>query len=233
MSTPDVQGILARAIRAAALSKPGIKRASSSTVKVVESSLVTTDKVVMVGASTGGTKAVEVLLKSLPRASPGMVICQHMPANFITTFARRLGEVSQMEVREAQDGDAVVLGRVLVAPGGSHTMLVRSGTKYIVRLKEGPPVHFQRPAVDVLFHSAARAAGANAVGILLTGMGSDGAAGLKAMRDAGAYTIVESEETCVVFGMPRAAIELGAATKVLPLHQVGPSFMEWVHANAI
>lgn len=182
--------------------------------------LDTTHKILAIGASTGGTQAIEAVLKGLPADIPGTVIVQHMPAHFTAPFAERLQRVCPMEVREAKDGDYVVPGTALVAPGGIHMQLVRSGAKYQVRLKDGPPVHYQRPAVDVLFNSVARHAAANAVGVILTGMGADGAAGLKAMRDAGAYTIAQDEASCVVFGMPREAIAAGAACEVQPLDRV-------------
>jgi two-component system chemotaxis response regulator CheB len=182
--------------------------------------LQTTDKIVAIGASTGGTRAIETLLLGLPANVPGTVIVQHMPGKFTAAFAKRLNEVCAMEVREARDGDDVGTGIALLAPSDHHMVLVRSGARYQVRLKGGPRVHYQRPAVDVLFHSVADAAGANAVGALLTGMGSDGARGLLAMREAGGHTIAEAESSCVVFGMPREAINLGAAVQVLPLPRI-------------
>jgi two-component system chemotaxis response regulator CheB len=182
--------------------------------------LETTHKVLAVGASTGGTVAIERLLRALPANAPGTVIVQHMPAHFTAAFAQRLNALCALEVREARDGDAVVPGVALIAPGGQHLVLHRSGARYVARVKEGPPVHHQRPAVDVLFQSVARQAGANAVGVLLTGMGADGAKGLLALREAGAHTIAQDEASCVVFGMPREAIRLGAAAQVLPLADV-------------
>lgn len=175
---------------------------------------------IALGASTGGTRAIEVALQPLPAWTPGIVIVQHMPAGFTATFAERLNTVCQLQVREARDGDLVEQGVALVAPGGFHMSLVKSGRGYAVSVHDGERVHHQRPAVDVLFNSVARLAGPDAVGVLLTGMGSDGANGMKAMRMAGAHTIAEDESTCVVFGMPGAAIRAGAATEVAPLPKV-------------
>jgi two-component system chemotaxis response regulator CheB len=170
-----------------------------------------------IGASTGGTEAIKEILVNLPPTSPGLVIVQHMPPKFTTSFAERLNQLAELEVKEAEDGDSVLPGRALIAPGNQHMLLHRSGARYLVRVKTGPPVNHQRPSVDVLFESAAQAAGSNAVGVILTGMGADGAAGLKAMRLRGAYTIAQDEASCVVFGMPKEAIKLEAACKVLPL----------------
>ena len=187
-----------------------------------------THKVVALGASTGGTQALESLLTRLPATMPGIVICQHMPEKFTNSFARRLNEICALNVREAEDGEAVVPGVVLVAPGNLHMMLTLSGAQYEVRVKDGPRVHHQRPAVDVLFSSVARYAGRNAVGVILTGMGSDGARGLLQMRDAGAHTIAQNEATCVVFGMPREAIRLDAAAEVLPLGDIATALQQAV-----
>lgn len=180
----------------------------------------TTDRVVALGASTGGVEALRYILTTLPADAPGMVIVQHMPPGFTSALARQLNEVSALEVREARSGDRVRPGLALVAPGGHHMVLRRSGARYVVELDDGPMVRRHRPSVDVLLHSVAHAAGANAVGVLLTGMGDDGAAGLLAMRHAGAFTIAQDEATSVVFGMPREAIELGAAASVLPLDRI-------------
>jgi two-component system chemotaxis response regulator CheB len=180
----------------------------------------TTNKVVAMGASTGGTVALEKILSRMPVDAPGIVIAQHMPAMFTKQFAARMDDLSEMEVREASEGDSVVPGVALIAPGNFHMLLKRSGSRYFVSVRAGPMVHRQRPAVEVLFRSVARAAGANAVGVLLTGMGADGAQGMLEMRQAGAPTIAEDESSCVVFGMPRAAIELGAAERVLSLDRI-------------
>ncbi|MGE5506795.1 MAG: protein-glutamate methylesterase/protein-glutamine glutaminase [Actinomycetota bacterium] len=186
----------------------------------------TTEKVVCMGASTGGTESLRVVLQMLPADCPGVVIVQHMPESFTGTFARRLDSLCDVQVKEAVDGDAVLRGRVLIAPGNKHMMLQRSGARYVVEVKDGPLVSRHRPSVDVLFRSAARAAGANAVGVIMTGMGDDGAQGLLEMRQAGAYTVAEDESTCVVFGMPREAIARGAATAVVPLDHIAREVLD-------
>ena len=223
-STKDVHRDLARAIRAAAsarMDRSEIKKKVADKKVNYESLLSqTTHKVVALGASTGGTKAIEAVLREMPGTLPGTVIVQHMPENFTRSFADRLNDVCEMEIREAQDGDRVVPGVVLIAPGNHHMVLKRSGAQYLVRLKDGPRVHYQRPAVDVLFQTVAKVAGKNAVGAVLTGMGADGAKGLLAMQKAGAQTIAQDEATSIVFGMPKEAIKLGAADKVLPLYNV-------------
>ena len=182
--------------------------------------LETTEKVIAIGASTGGTKAIETVLRQMPPSSPGVVIVQHMPAQFTTTFAKRLNDICRIEVREAGDNDRVVNGLALIAPGNKHMVLKRTGAQYLVRTNDDPRVHYQRPSVDVLFQSVARTAGKNAVGVVMTGMGADGAEGLLAMRRNGANTIVQNEETSVVFGMPKEAIKAGAAEKVVPLWNI-------------
>jgi two-component system chemotaxis response regulator CheB len=180
----------------------------------------TTDQVVCIGASTGGTESLREVLIALPPDSPGLVIVQHMPEKFTAAFAKRLDGLCRIDVKEAEDGDQVIAGRALIAPGNRHTLLQRSGARYHVAIKDGPLVSRHRPSVDVLFRSAAQYAGANAVGIIMTGMGDDGARGLLEMKNAGAATIAQNEETCVVFGMPKEAIALGAADKTLPLNAI-------------
>jgi two-component system chemotaxis response regulator CheB len=180
----------------------------------------TTESVVCIGASTGGTESLRVVLEALPADCPGIVVVQHMPEKFTAALARRLDGLSQMEVREAADGDTVLRGRVLIAPGNKHMLLQRSGARYYVAVKDGPLVSRHRPSVDVLFRSAAHHAGANALGIIMTGMGDDGAKGLLEMRQAGAATIAQDEASCVVFGMPKEAIALGAAGRVMPLESL-------------
>lgn len=223
-STPDVHKQLAQAIRTASRAKVFARK--DEPVKRVAASysvLETTHKIIAIGASTGGTQAIEAVLKDFPANSPGTVICQHMPQGFTASFAKRLNQVCAMEVREAKSGDAVVPGVALVAPGNYHMLLQKSGAKYFVVLKNGPPVHYQRPAVDVLFQSVARHAGQNALGVILTGMGADGAKGLLEMKNAGAHTIAQDEQSCVVFGMPKAAIQLDAAEEILPLNKITQS----------
>jgi two-component system, chemotaxis family, protein-glutamate methylesterase/glutaminase len=179
-----------------------------------------TEKVVAIGTSTGGTQALEAVLTRLPADSPGIVVVQHMPETFTGMFAERLNNLCVIEVREARNNDRVVAGRALIAPGGKHMMLKRTGMQYQVEVADGPLVNRHKPSVDVLFRSAAKFAGINAVGIIMTGMGDDGARGLKEMRDAGAETIAQDEASCVVFGMPKEAIRLGAVDRVLPLNEI-------------
>jgi two-component system chemotaxis response regulator CheB len=181
---------------------------------------VTTDKVVAVGTSTGGTEALRVLLMALPLDAPGFVVVQHMPEVFTANFAERLNQLCAVDVREARDGDRVRPGLVLIAPGNRHTMINRNGAQYMVRVVDGPLVARHRPSVDVLFRSVAQAAGANAVGVIMTGMGDDGADGLLEMKKAGAATIAQDEATSVVFGMPKVAIERGAVDEILPLQRI-------------
>ena len=180
----------------------------------------TTEKVVVVGASTGGTEALKVFLEMLPEDSPGIVIVQHMPEHFTAAFAKRLDSICRVTVKEAADNDSVVRGRALIAPGNHHTLLKRSGARYFVEIKDGPLVSRHRPSVDVLFRSAARYAGKNAVGVIMTGMGDDGARGMKEMFDIGTITIAQDEATCVVYGMPHEAVKLGGVHKVLPLQNI-------------
>jgi len=186
----------------------------------------TTDTVVCIGASTGGTESLRVVLEALPVSSPGIVIVQHMPEKFTEAFARRLDTLCELEVKEAADGDAVLRGRVLIAPGNRHMLLQRSGARYHVAVKDGPQVSRHRPSVDVLFRSAAHTAGANALGIIMTGMGDDGAHGLLEMREAGAATVAQDEATSVVFGMPKEAIALGAPERVLPLDRLAAEIVK-------
>ena len=180
----------------------------------------TTEKVVVVGASTGGTEALRVLLETIPADGPPIVVVQHMPEHFTTSFAGRLDSLCRISVKEAEDNDTVIPGRALIAPGNRHMLLKRSGARYYVELKDGPLVSRHRPSVDVLFRSAARYAGRNAVGVIMTGMGDDGAKGMMEMKTAGAFTIAQDEQTCVVFGMPHEAIRIGAVDKILPLERI-------------
>jgi two-component system chemotaxis response regulator CheB len=188
----------------------------------------TTNKVIAIGASTGGTEALKVVLTEMPPNAPGIVVVQHMPAHFTTSFAERLNELSEITVKEAKDGDSLLNGTALIAPGNFHMLLKRSGARHYVQVKNGPLVHHQRPAVDVLFHSVAETAGGNAAGVVLTGMGADGAAGLLKMKEAGARTVAQDEKSCVVFGMPREAIKLGAAEKVVPLKDIGKTVLSMI-----
>lgn len=192
----------------------------------------TTDKVIALGASTGGVQALTEVLTALPAAAPGVVVVQHMPARFTSSFADRLNDACAVDVKEAADGDTVMPGRVLIAPGGFHMRLRRSGARYYVEVVDGPDVHHQKPSVDVLFDSVAKYAGANAVGAILTGMGADGAVGLRNMRQAGARTIAQDEASSVVFGMPMEAIKCGAAERVLPLSDIARALLQMTRQQA-
>ncbi|MEW6411917.1 MAG: chemotaxis response regulator protein-glutamate methylesterase [Candidatus Zixiibacteriota bacterium] len=186
----------------------------------------TTNKVVAIGASTGGTRALEMVLGTLPVNTAGIVIVQHMPENFTRAFAERLNQNCDLRVKEAENGDSVIPGKALIAPGNQHMTLERSGANYFVRVKRGPLVNRHRPSVTVLFKSVARYAGANAVGVILTGMGADGAEGMLEMKQNGAYTIAQNEETCVVYGMPHEAVKLGAVDSVEPLDRIPAKILE-------
>ncbi|MCQ2978767.1 MAG: chemotaxis response regulator protein-glutamate methylesterase [Clostridia bacterium] len=188
----------------------------------------TTDKIIAIGSSTGGTEAVKDVLVQLPSNMPPIVVTQHMPPNFTKSWAERLNSMCQMEVREAQQGDEIAPGKVLIAPGGYHMTIKRSGARYYVELNQDEPVWHQRPAVDVMFNSVAKYCGKNAVGVIMTGMGRDGASGLKAMRDAGAYTIGQDEKTSIVYGMPKVAFEEGAVCEQQPLNSIAKRLMELV-----
>ncbi len=201
-------------------SKPSFFTEKNITKKTLHIKKGIKSKLLAVGASTGGIQAIETVLKRLPANSPPTVIVQHLPATFTESFAKRLNSVCAMEVREACDYDELKPGLALLAPGDYHMTVEREQNSYYVRLRGGPKVHFQRPSVDILFESVANSIGANAIGVLLTGMGKDGAKGLLAMRKAGSMTFVQDEKTCVVFGMPKAAIELGAASRILPLNEL-------------
>jgi two-component system chemotaxis response regulator CheB len=185
----------------------------------------TTEKVVAIGASTGGTEALRELLEAIPADSPGMVVVQHMPEKFTASFAARLDSLCRVTVKEAVDGDSVIPGQVLIAPGNKHTLLKRSGARYFVEVKDGPLVCRHRPSVDVLFRSTARYAGKNAVGVIMTGMGDDGARGMMEMKQAGAINIAQDEATSVVFGMPGEAIKLGGVDRVIPLYRIAVEIM--------
>jgi two-component system chemotaxis response regulator CheB len=213
------------AVKAAARTRPR-KRAYKDSLKPKRmlqpkahstAMLQTTEKVIAIGASTGGTEALDLLLHALPAHAPGILIVQHMPEKFTAHFAARLDASCQIHVKEAADGDSVLRGQALIAPGNRHMLLRRSGARYYVEVVTGPLVSRHRPAVDVLFRSTARYAGANALGIVLTGMGDDGARGMLEMKQAGAYTLAQDEASCVVFGMPKEAIKLGGVDQVLPL----------------
>ncbi len=214
---------LGRSASAAAPAAPVAAKLSADAILSAATSHAmaqTTERIVAIGTSTGGTQALEVVLTALPRVCPGIVIVQHMPEKFTASFAERLNGLCQIEVREAKSNDRVIPGLALIAPGGKHMLLKRSGAYYHVDVVDGPLVNRHRPSVDVLFRSVAKFAGKNATGIIMTGMGDDGARGLKEMLDAGAATVAQDEHTCVVFGMPKEAIKLGAAKRVVPLQEI-------------
>ncbi len=206
-----------RTVAAAPLVQPKFTADAVLAASVGHAMVQTTDKVVAIGASTGGTQALERVLTALPRTTVGIVIVQHMPEKFTAAFAQRLNGICEVEVLEAKTGDRVIPGRALIAPGGRHMLLRRNGAQYQVEVLDGPPVNRHKPSVDVLFRSVAQCAGNNAVGIIMTGMGDDGAAGMLELRNKGALTIAQDEASCVVFGMPKEAIKHGGVIKVLPL----------------
>jgi len=220
-STKNISHHLALAVRSAAAANMNNHcsqfRAAAGKVQTSNLLVKTTHKVIAIGASTGGTKAIESVLSDLPATAPGIVIVQHMPEHFTTSFAKRLDEICPMQVREARDNDHVASGVALIAPGNQHMVLTRKRGTYTVRIKSGPRVHYQRPSVDVLFQSVAKSVACNAVGVMLTGMGADGAKGMLAMKESGAYTLAQDEATCVVYGMPKEAVKLGAVDEIVPL----------------
>ncbi|WP_444989042.1 protein-glutamate methylesterase/protein-glutamine glutaminase [Halomonas mongoliensis] len=223
---------IAEKIRAAARSRPRRAAArSEAPPQRLTAPLMSSEKLLIIGASTGGTEAIRRVLEPLPANSPAIMIAQHMPGGFTRSFAERLDRLCQIRVKEAEEGERVLPGHAYIAPGDAHLTLARSGANYVARLDQGPPVNRHRPSVDVLFRSAAAQAGRNAVGVLLTGMGKDGAAGLLEMRQAGAPTIAQDEASCVVFGMPREAIALGAASEVLSLEQIAPRLLALVASS--
>ena len=233
-SVPDISRQLVQSIRAASRARlqrpvePTEPQRLSPRPAAILAGISMTHNVIALGASTGGTQALEAVLTRLPTAMPGIVVCQHLPEKFTASFAQRLNSICALEVREAKDGDAVVPGVALIAPGNFHMMLTRSGAQYRVRVKDGPRVHHQRPAVDILFSSVAKCAGRHAIGAIFTGMGADGAKGMLQMRSAGAHTIAQDEASCVIFGMPREAIKLDAVVEVLPLGEIADALQHAV-----
>ncbi len=191
----------------------------------------TTEKVILLGASTGGTEALKAFLVDMPPDGPGILITQHMPETFTKTFAKRLDSLCKIAVKEAEHGERVLPGHAYLAPGNRHLLLKRSGANYVTELSDGPPVSRHRPSVDVLFRSAANCAGKNAIGVIMTGMGDDGAAGMLEMHQAGAYTLAQDEQTCVVFGMPKEAISRGAVDEIVPLQELARRVFSWLSAQ--
>lgn len=223
---------IADKIRAAASSRPRAARSEETPRReALKAPLQTSEKLVIVGASTGGTEAIRTLLEPLPTNSPAVLIAQHMPGGFTRSFAARLDRLCRVSVKEAEDGERILPGHVYIAPGEAHLKVAKSGANYVAELDYGAPVNRHRPSVDVLFHSAAQLAGRNAIGVILTGMGKDGAAGLLAMKDAGSATLAQNEATCVVYGMPREAVQVGAVQEILPLDEIAPRLMDLVAAS--
>lgn len=234
----DFRVTICDSIRAAAMANLRARRAISKPVQkkltadaILEkptgkAMIKTTEKIILVGASTGGTEALREFLEALPSDAPGIVIVQHMPEKFTASFAERLNETCHVNVKEAADNDTVVQGRALIAPGGLHTMIKRSGARYYVEVKNGPLVSRHRPSVDVLFRSGARYVGQNAIGVIMTGMGDDGALGMKEMKDAGSYNIAQDEASCVVYGMPKEAVRLGGVDLIISLDKIAPKVMQ-------
>lgn len=234
-SVGDMSVQLADKIRAAARVRPADLQKKAAVAQSARPALVSkrsltesTHKVIAIGASTGGTEALKEVLIRLPPTAPGIMIVQHMPANFTASFAQRLDSLCRIRVKEAEDGDTVLPGLALLAPGNFHMVMRRSGARYYVNVKSGPLVCHQRPAVDVLFHSVATYAGANAIGVILTGMGRDGAQGMLKMHEAGGRTIAQDEASCVVFGMPREAIAAGGVDRIVPLDQISQVMLDMV-----
>ncbi len=232
----DASEDLVSAVKAAAKANVAVLRGAparntadvilSASAKSSSALIQTTDRVVALGTSTGGTQALEVVLTALPRVTPGIVIVQHMPEKFTAAFAQRLNGLCQIEVKEAENNDRVINSRALIAPGGKHMLLKRNGAQYHVEVVDGPLVNRHRPSVDVLFRSVAKCAGANALGVIMTGMGDDGAAGLLEMRNAGARTVGQDEASCVVYGMPKEAVKRGGVEKTVPLGAIAREIMQ-------
>lgn len=223
-------------LRVAARARVGRKLAAPPAVpgpvagKEPGGALLPSQQLIAIGASTGGTEAIREILENLPAAVPGIVITQHMPPGFTASFAARLDALCRVRVKEAQDGESILCGHAYIAPGGAHLSIARSATGFVARVAEGELVNRHMPSVDVLFRSVARHAGARAVGIMLSGMGADGATAMREMRDRGAWNLVQDEASCVVFGMPKEAILAGAADEVLPLQEIAPRLLARLHS---
>lgn len=223
--------MIADKVRAASRARLHVRGPQPAPAMLKAGPLLSSEKLIAIGASTGGTEAIRHVLQPLPATSPALLITQHMPPGFTRSFAERLNKLCQITVKEAEDGERILPGHAYIAPGAMHLELARSGANYQVKLNEGPPVNRHKPSVDVLFKSVAQHAGRNAVGVILTGMGNDGAAGLLAMNKAGAWTIAQNEASCVVFGMPREAIALGGASEVVDLHQISQHMLTKISAG--
>jgi two-component system chemotaxis response regulator CheB len=228
----DYASMIADKLRAAARARPRqARREGASAPTPLKAPLISSEKLIIIGASTGGTEAIRHVLEPLPANTPAILITQHMPGGFTRSFAERLDRLCRITVKEAEEGERILPGHAYIAPGVAHLKLARSGANYVARLDDGPPVNRHRPSVDVLFHSAAQCAGRNAIGVILTGMGKDGAAGLLEMRQAGAHTLAQSEATCVVYGMPREAAALGGAVEIVDLDQMAGQIIKQVAAS--
>lgn len=228
----EYAGMIADKIRAAAQARPRRqdRPAGSGTPReVLKAPMLSSEKIIIIGASTGGTEAIRQVIEPLPANSPAVLITQHMPGGFTRSFAERLDRLCRVTVKEAEAGERVLPGHVYIAPGDWHMRLSRSGANYVIALDDGPPVNRHRPSVDVLFQSAADCAGRNALGVILTGMGRDGAAGLLKMREAGAHTVAQDEASCVVFGMPKEAIALGGAIETIGLPDIAAHLVQQMH----
>ncbi len=228
----EYAGMIADKIRAAAQARPrqqGRMVESGAPREVLKAPMLSSEKIIIIGASTGGTEAIRQVIEPLPANSPAVLITQHMPGGFTRSFAERLDRLCRVTVKEAEAGERVLPGHVYIAPGDWHMRLTRSGANYVIALDDGPPVNRHRPSVDVLFDSAAACAGRNALGVILTGMGRDGAAGLLKMREAGAHTVAQDEASCVVFGMPKEAIALGGATETIGLQDIAGHLVQQMH----
>ncbi|MEG3115943.1 chemotaxis response regulator protein-glutamate methylesterase [Salinicola sp. 4072] len=228
----EYAGMIAEKIRAAAQARPSRQGALAKPAaprEVLKAPMLSSEKIIIIGASTGGTEAIRQVIEPLPANSPAVLITQHMPGGFTRSFAERLDRLCRVTVKEAEDRERVLPGHVYIAPGDWHMRLTRSGANYVIALDDGPPVNRHRPSVDVLFQSAAICAGRNALGVILTGMGRDGAAGLLKMREAGAHTVAQDEASCVVFGMPKEAIALGGATDVIALNDIAGHLVQQMH----
>lgn len=224
--------MIADKLRAAARSRPQrARRDDAPPPAPIKAPLISSEKLIIIGASTGGTEAIRSVLEPLPANSPAILITQHMPGGFTRSFAERLNRLCRISVKEAEEGERVLPGHAYIAPGDAHLKLARSGANYVVQLDDGPPVNRHRPSVDVLFQSAARHAGRNAIGVILTGMGKDGAVGLLEMRQAGAHTLAQNEASCVVYGMPREAVALDAAVEVVELAEMANCVMHQVSTS--
>ncbi|HYD61033.1 MAG TPA: chemotaxis response regulator protein-glutamate methylesterase [Noviherbaspirillum sp.] len=230
--TDKIRAAAKARVRARTVAQADAVKGPSEGLPLIRNPLTSSEKLIIIGASTGGTEAIKEFLMQMPSDCPGILITQHMPEGFTRSFAKRLDGLCKITVKEAEGGERVLPGHAFIAPGHSHLQLARSGANYVTQLDQGPPVNRHRPSVDVLFESAARCAGKNAVGVILTGMGKDGAAGMLSMKNAGAYNFAQDEASCVVFGMPREAIAIGAAHEIGALHALPGMVLGYLAANS-